>query len=163
MSTTYTDLIQTICSILSVGIAIWGFILIYIQIKQLKKSIHGDTHCKLYTEEFDCLKIFLEYPYFRPYFYDNKNITTEELQKIHDCNKLNEDLENIHGRVQTIAELFITHFEHVILQLENLPDHIKPSWTAYIKKMYSTSPILKKHLLKNKKWYSKKLYKYLTK
>jgi hypothetical protein len=45
--------------------------------------------------------------------------------------------------VQTIAELFCCHFEHMMLQLDYLPKVIRQSWVDYAQYLYKTSPAVR--------------------
>jgi len=142
-----TDLLQIVSSLGGLLVAVAGFGLVIYQIHQVKHAIYGDTHSKLYSEDFEWVKIFLDHPEIRPYFYANKEIT---------------EMDSDYPLTLTVAELLASHFEHVVLQMENLPTHISPRWEDYIKGLYKTSPIIRKHLTEKSSWYSKKLFTILT-
>ncbi len=143
----WTDIVQAIASVGSLTIAVIGFAFVIVQIRQLKNAIQSDTHSKLYSEDFEWVKILLEYPQLRPYFYDDQDITSDHQD---------------YSRVLGIAELICTHFEHAVLQMENLPTHIVPRWHQYIRSLYNRSPIVRRHLKENEGWYSDRLMSILS-
>jgi hypothetical protein len=139
----WTAVLQAIGAIGSLVVAVIGFVVVIRQVRQVRQALHGDTHSKLYTEVGELLKLFLVYPDLRGYFYSGRQITTEDPE---------------YNRVYLLAEAFVGHFEHVVLQEENLPDHIRPRWIQYIQDMYSTSPIICQHMTESAGWYSDRLH-----
>lgn len=143
MNPNWAEVVQAIGEAGSLMVGIVGFGVVIYQIRQLKKAIHGETHGKLYPENYETIKLFLEYPQLRPYFYDNTDITRSSPD---------------YNLAITVAELFCSLFEHVVLQMENLPEYMRPEWENYIRSMYSSSPIIREHLNQNKTWYTKLLH-----
>jgi hypothetical protein len=147
MSPSSLEIIQAITTVGSLAIAILGFAVVIYQIRQIKQALHSDTHSKLYAEDFDWAKLIIEYPELRPYFYENQEINEETINST---------------RARTLAELLCVHFEHVVLQMENLPSHIKPRWEDYIRGICSTSPAIRAHLKTHPDWYSDRLHRLLS-
>jgi hypothetical protein len=142
MAPSWTDVLQSLASVGGLAIAAIGFWFVIAQLRQVRISIESDTHSKLYAQEFEYTKILFEHPEFQKYFRASAEIRTDHPN---------------HAQVEQLAELFCTHFEHVLLQMENLPEHIRPRWLDYMCSIFSTSPILRKHLQDNRQWYSEKL------
>jgi hypothetical protein len=126
-----------------IGVAIAGCALTIGGFFIVIRALHGDTHSKLYVEDVEILKVFLEHDKLRPYFYEGKSVDEQDQKH---C-----------GMVHTLAETFSTHFEHVLLQTKNLPKHIRPRWKDVIKSFLRTSPAIRQHIEENKDWYSSDL------
>jgi len=143
MVPSWTDVLQALASVGGLAVAAIGFWFVIVQLRQVRTSIESDTHSKLYVEDFEYIKILFEHPELQKYFRASAEIQTEHPDYV---------------QVEELAELICTHFEHVVLQMENLPEHVRPRWLDYMHSIFSTSPILRKHLLGNRRWYSEKLH-----
>ncbi len=121
----WTDVLQAIGAIVSVFVSVLGFAFLWVQIQGLNRALHSETHGKIFAEDFDIAKIFLERPRLRPYFYGNVEIQKDDVD---------------YGMVETIAELYVCHFEHVMLQSKYLPTDIRQSWLEYVRYLYRSSP-----------------------
>lgn len=143
MTPSWTDVLQALASVGGLAIAAIGFWFVIVQLRQVRTSIESDTHSKLYVEDFEYTKILFEHPEFQKYFR-----ASAEIQADHPS----------YAQIEQLAELICTHFEHVVLQMENLPEHIRPRWLDYMRSIFSTSPILRVHLRSNRQWYSERLH-----
>lgn len=139
----WTNVCQAVCAIGSLGVAVIGFAALFYQLVQLRRSVQSDTHGKLYTEDYSVVQLFLSECALRPFFYSNKPISEDDPN---------------YSKAAIVAELLCSHFEHIILQEPNLPEHIRPRWDAYVRAMYAQSPIIRDHLRDNKDWYSEQLH-----
>jgi hypothetical protein len=146
MSPSWVEITQAITSMGSLGVAVCGFAVVIYQIRQIQKALHSDTHSKLYSEDFDWAKLIIQYPELRPYFYENQEIREDTPDS---------------ARARTLAELLCAHFEHAVLQMENLPSHIKPRWEDYMRGICATSPAIREHLKAHSDWYSERLHQLL--
>lgn len=111
------------------------------QIEVMLLQARGDVNERLYSQSLDIMRFFAENPEVRPYFYDNKPI-----------NQAGNELEKL--RVLSTAEMVAGFMELVALQIEDQPSHIKPRWKAYICDQYTSSAVLRDHVIECKAWYA---------
>ncbi len=124
----WTSIVQAVCAIAGVLVGILGFIFVWIQIRGLTQALNSEAHSKCYTEDFEIVKLFVDNPHLRPYFYDNVEVQPGSPDE---------------ASVKTIAELWVCHLEHVWLQLEYLPKKIRKSWADYAHYLYRYSPAIR--------------------
>jgi len=132
----WTDIAQAIT-----GLA--GFAVVIFQLRDLKNAAYGETHSRLYGEDYEAVKLFIEHPSLRPYFYDNVEPDADSPDR---------------QLADTAAELYAVHFEHIMLQMDNLPENIRQPWRDYIRGMYERSPVVRRHLREHESWYSDALH-----
>jgi hypothetical protein len=132
----WTDVVQAVISLA-------GFAVVIYQLWQLQNATHGETHSRLYGEDYEAVRLFIDHPELRPYFYNDV-----------EPNPASPD----YTRALTAAELYAVHFEHILMQMNNLPEDIRKPWRDYIKGMYARSPIVRRHLQENRDWYSTDLH-----
>jgi hypothetical protein len=119
-----------------------GFIIVYLQIREIRHELHSQAHSTLFTQENAVVKTLLEHADLYPYFYEGKDIVKEDSH---------------YHRVSLIAVMFATHFEHISNQKDYLPDHIWPTCQHYMRSIYSTSPALRQCLRENRESLSDQL------
>lgn len=141
MDPSWTDVVQALASVGMLVAAVIGFWAVFVQLRQVRVSLESETHSKLYAEDFEWCKILLEKPQMCPYFRGSEISPDDPL----------------YAQVDELAGLLCAHFEHILLQLENLPPHIRPRWLDYMRGIYNSSPITRDHLRRNRDWYSEKL------
>jgi hypothetical protein len=142
-----TNSLQAMASIIAPIISLIGFTLIYLQIKELRKSTLGATHGALYTQQHSVHQFFIENPSFRPFFYSNQEISPNHTD---------------YEKVMAIAEMIGDFFEHIYLQRINLPNDIWIGWRNYMLAIYQTSPALREHFGSKRMWYGEKVLKLLN-
>lgn len=142
MTPTWADKTQAIAAVIACFIAIIGFIFLYWQISQVERAISGDTNASLFEQNFEMMKLFVEKPCVRPYFYDGKPLAKGDSNK---------DL------VLAAAGIMASFFEHVALQKGNLSKDAWDGWVMHIKDMCKTSPALVNYYKEHTKWYSNKI------
>ena len=137
---TWTADVQAIASIV-------GFVVIIYQIRQLQRAIQSDTHNKLYTHYLEVTKLLLQKPQLRPYFYGGKVL-----------DKTVPDQADIRQEIEVMCEVFLSLFEHAVVQKNNLPgDSWQNCWKAYVLERYKNSPVLVTFFTANQAWYAKTL------
>jgi hypothetical protein len=141
-----TNLLEAIAAIASPVITLTGFILIYLQIKELKKSTLGGTYGALYAQQHSIHQFFIENPSFRAFFYGS-----QEIDHTH------QDYE----KVMAIAEMVGDFFEHIYLQKHNLPKDTWIGWQNYMLTIYQNSPALEEHFRSKRMWYGEKVVRLL--
>jgi hypothetical protein len=137
---TWTDDVQAIVSIV-------GFIVIIIQLRQVKRSLQSDAHSKLYTHYLEMTKVFLQKPQLRAYFYEGK--TLDQSTPHHG---------GLRQEIDLMCEINLSLFEHAVVQKHNLPgDSWDNCWKAYVQERYRSSPELKRFFAANRSWYAQAL------
>jgi len=124
----WTAVVQAVGAVAAVVVGILGFLFVWVQIRGLKQALNSETHSKVYAEDFEIIKLFVDKPHLRPYFYEKVEIKPGSTDE---------------AAVQTIAELWCCHFEHVMLQLNYLPKVIRQSWVDYARFVYKSSPAIR--------------------
>jgi hypothetical protein len=122
--------VQAVAAVAAVVVSAVGFVLVWLQLQGLKKTSQSEAHGKVYAADAEILKLFMARPHLRPYFYDNVKIDPSDVDA---------------GRVDTIAELFCCHLEHVMLQLDNLPSAVRQSWVDYARWLHRSSPAIREY------------------
>src|SRR5258706_8090605 len=118
------------------------------QIEVMMVSARGDVNERLYNQSLQIMRFFAENPSLRPYFADNRDLSTceNELEK---C------------RVLNTAEMVAGFMELVALQLAEQPAEIQPRWKAYIVDAHNSSAVLREHLSTCMAWYADDLLRLL--
>jgi hypothetical protein len=139
----WTDIAQAVAAGASVFVAVVGFVIVIRQVRQVRQALHSETQSRLYAEVNELLKVFFAYPELRPFFYEGRAMDRTHAD---------------YDRTWMLAGAFVAHFEHVVLQENNLPEQIRPHWVKYIQGMYATSPIIRQHMADNADWFSMRLH-----
>ncbi len=136
----WTDLVTALAAVLGVPFIIY-------QIREVKLSIQGETLNGLYDHYHDVVNMFLERPYLRPYFYDNKPLANSS-------DPHHPDLPN---QVNTMCELIAGVLERALVQEERLPGSAwKECWEAFIIERLK-SPVLQDYIEEHHHFYVKRL------
>jgi len=111
------------------------------QIEVMMIQSRGDVNERLYSQSLQILRFLAENPALRPYFSDNKDLSTceNELEK---C------------RILSTVEMIGGFMELVSLQLAEQPLEIQPRWKAYIVDAYNSSAVLREHISTCTAWYA---------
>jgi hypothetical protein len=133
--------VQACAGLATMVIAAVGVVLGIRQLKQLSASARSDTNQRLTIESFDVLRFLADCEGTYQYFYNCK-----------------EPDEEVSERMKYVTEMFANYLEHIVLQLDTLPEDAQESWRGLVKDTYSHSPILRRHLEKYRKWYDKRLH-----
>ena len=111
------------------------------QVEVMLLQSRGDVNERLYNQSLEIMRFFAENPEIRPYFYDNKELSSagSELEKL---------------KVLSTAEMVSGFMELVALQLAEQPEDIQPRWKAYVVDGYNSSAVLREHLATCTGWYA---------
>ena len=111
------------------------------QIEVMMISARGDVNERLYNQSLQIMRFFAENPSLRPYFADNRDLSTCE-NELERC------------RVLSTVEMVAGFMELVALQLAEQPAEIQPRWKAYIVDGYNSSAALRDHVSACEAWYA---------
>ena len=105
----------------------------------LKSSAHQTCADQLFTID----KVFVEYPGLQRYFYSGSYISEGD---------------PAYERVVAIADLFLDFIDTVLILEKKLPEFYDPKrWKPFITDLFTSSPVLCRHLRLNESWYTKKM------
>src|SRR6267154_2450884 len=118
------------------------------QVEVMLLQSRGDVNERLYNQSLEIMRFFAENPEVRPYFYDNKDLTSalSELEKL---------------KVLSTTEMVSGFMELVALQLAEQPAEIQPRWRAYIVDGYNSSVVMREHIATCTAWYADDLLRLL--
>jgi hypothetical protein len=126
-----------------------GFVLIW-QLFLVRRNIRGTTQDSLYAHYTEVCRLFVDKPYLRPYFYNNK-------PKPISCPK---DHPYLNDEIDGVSEMILGLIEHAIVQRRNLPSTSwKACWEPYARERVRSSQTIREFYEKNKDWYAKALRK----
>ncbi len=117
---------QAVGTLLAVLVGIVGFIFVVQQIRNLRHQLQCEANGRVYAEHAEIMKIFVRKPQLRQYLFENAEIE-----------RGNPDYEVAH----ILAHMACCYFEHVLLQLENLPEYVRQGWVDYARFIYRLSPV----------------------
>jgi hypothetical protein len=96
------------------------------------------THTMLIDHNADLLRLLVQHPELRPYFYENVPLPTSGDDR---------------ARALTMAEMWTDLFEQVVIQSEHLPPEMAPTWRQYAKDMYGSSSAIHAYFAESRDWY----------
>ncbi|MGH2618323.1 MAG: hypothetical protein ACRDJC_24090 [Thermomicrobiales bacterium] len=114
----------------------------YLQLRDVKRSIRVATHAAIYEQAAEFRSHLVEYPDLRKYFFDGVEISAAD--------------EN-YSRVMTLAEIFLNYLEHIAVLGESFGSENKPALELFIRTALKSSPILRQHLTESPELYSDSL------
>lgn len=139
-----TDTLQVLVSIGGLVLAAVGLPLLYLQLRDVQRSLRSTAHAAIYNQAADMRAHLVEHPHLRKYFFDNVEISPEH-----------EDYE----RVVTIAELFLNYLEHIAVLGDSFGAKNRPALNRFSSIALKRSPILQQHLAENRESYSDALHR----
>lgn len=134
----WTDVVQAL-------VGLGGIPFIIYQLREVKRSVQGQTLSELYDHYHQVVSVFLKKPNLRPYFYENKPLDTSAGPAL--C-----------AEVESICELFAAVLEHAVVQEKNVPRRAwAECWQTFVMERLKKSSVLQEYLKKNEGWYLRRL------
>jgi len=121
---------------------------LWIQIRDVRKSMEGQTYQGVYDQMFELHRTFFEHPKLRPYFYGGKSLVG-----VDDADA---------PQVRILAEWVCDFFDNVYRQRKTMTPETFCGWIAYMRKVYETSPALRDHVAAVPDWYPKDFVSTIT-
>lgn len=138
MNPSWTDVVQAICSLGALIVAVVGFVALIFQVRQLERAIRGDTHSKLYEQGLATVQLVFEAPNLWPYVYEGKETAPGDPDYFQLC---------------ALVEIIADFHEHIALQKPNLPPAVWQRWRDYLRETTRTCPTLRDHYRRRAPWY----------
>ena len=139
-----TELLQVYISLGGLLLALVGIPLLFVQLRDVKRSVKSGAHAALYSQGADFRAHLVHYPHLRKYFFDGAEISPDH-----------ED----YDRAVTIAELFLNHLEHIAVLGDSFGSENQTSLDRFVRVALERSPILRAHLTDNPASYSDALHR----
>ena len=139
------DTVQLLVSVLGLMIAGVGLPLLYVQLRDVKRSVRGAVHAATYAQAADFRSHLVQYPHLRPYFFGGAEIAPDHAD---------------YNRVVTIAELFLNYLEHVTVLEDSYSPQDRAALDRFTKHALERSPILRRHMNNNRAAYADALLRY---
>jgi len=111
---------------------LFAFYFLWDQLREVKASLHSQTHSNIYSHYSDTVRSFLDKPRLYPYF--RNRVALDQ----------NAD-PDVRAEVDTLCELTTTLFEHATLEQHNMPSTTwKDCWLPYMVASYERSPEMRR-------------------
>ena len=155
-------------SAVMVAVTLIGFLFVRHQIVLMRQAIRHDSQTTLYHDNFECTRALLQEDGLYLYFRSNKAFSDdftsgrwlggeppdndgkdEKGAALARCKE-----RRLYCKALELSELFASHFEHVVLQMDTLPKDLRTTWQAYMHDVHAQSPVLRQFLIDHKNWYS---------
>jgi hypothetical protein len=138
----WSDAVEAIVSVL-------GFAFVIYQIGNLRKSVVASAHDRLEAHYFNVLNCLLQKPHLRPFFYNNKFLSTDTSKSL-----------ELRAEVDIVSEMILALIEHAALQRKSLIDGTwEHCWLPYAKERLAKSSELRQFLAENRNWYTPEIQK----
>lgn len=127
-------------AVLSVAISAIGLIAVAASIRILVRQMQSQSHSSIYADQL-ALDLFL---------FEHLDL------KLHIENRepLPEDDPRRTAELGAVAELFVTGFEHVFYQRDQMAPETFDGWTSYMRDL-ARSPVISTYLANHEEWYAK--------
>ncbi len=129
-------------SILIIGVSLW---ILWVQIRELRRSIQSSTYQNIYQMILTIDRYFIENVDIKPYFYHGKKVSCEPLKE----------------RLLSTAEMLLDCFDNVYHQKECMPPHTFDAFSTFMREIHQNSPILQEVLSQREHWYPEGFIKHL--
>ncbi len=137
----WTD-VEAIIPIVGFSFQVLALAFVFFQLRQLKQSIQGETHSKLYDHYLRVTELLWREKHLRPYFYSAKLL--EESAP-----------DGLRAEVDMMSEVIAGLLEHAAVQEKNLPkDSWEACWRAFTYERLAKSKELQNYFYENQEWYA---------
>lgn len=133
------ETLQVLLSLCGLLIAAVGLPLLYLQLRDLKRSLRSATHAAIYQQAADFRAHLVEYPHLRQFFFDGLDIAPEHQD---------------YSRVVTLAEIFLNYLEHIAVLGNSFGTENRPALERFSRTALERGPILRRCLAGNPAAYS---------
>jgi len=105
---------------------IGGFYYVGRQLSQERVALHTQTASHVYQVGMEVLKVFIESPDLRRYFYEKDVAPPQDPES--------------RSKVMVAAEMIADHFENIYLNTGSMADDASDVWMIYMTRLYDNSP-----------------------
>jgi hypothetical protein len=140
----WTDILQALAAAGSLVATVGGILLLSSQLRQVERTIRGDTNASLCAPSIDILNAIAECPESYACFYDDAPLPTDHKVRV---------------KVLCVCEMIANYLDHVCQQKDNLPRDAWLRWEAFVYDTVTGCRVVQDHLCRFEKWYSPELLK----
>lgn len=126
------DLLTLIANWLGPVVTVLGFIFIWVQLKNQRRSLESQTSWQVYGLGSQVLAMFVQFPELRPYFHGGQIQLPDE--------------EPMRSRVLAAIEVFCDHLENIVARRDDMDAGTYEVWESYMRKLHKRSPVLRDFL-----------------
>jgi hypothetical protein len=125
------------------GAAIAGGFVVWATNKQtmaLMAETNGNANERLYNQNLDIMRFIAEHPSLYPYFFKNKemNESTKQVER---------------EQVHCTAVMIVGFMNLIAVEINELTDTQRPSWTRYVLDQYESSSVIRQQIDSHSNWY----------
>jgi hypothetical protein len=129
-----------VVAILQLFVSALGFIVVVWTLRVLARSIDAQSSAGVATRQLEFDKVVLEHPYLYKYFYQGQDIPSDD-----------PEYDRVMAATQLLANYFDGYFQQQGKYRQMWPDR---SWKSYIRDHTAMSPVLRRYVLANSRWFS---------
>ena len=141
------EIVQVLLSIGGLIIALVGLPLLYVQLRDVKRSLRSAVHAAIYDQAANFHAHLVQHPNLRKYFFDSQEISRDD---------------DDYDRVATLAGLYLNYLEHMVVLGDNFGNENRSALDRFSRSALARSPILRQHLAGNQASYSDALHRILA-
>jgi len=147
MGSSLTDIIQAVCSVITVLLAIAGVYFVLVELRHVRQSIQSNTYGALCEQSIPIVTYIADHPEVYPYLY------TREYPLPAD--------NAVRVQVELACELVANFMEMAALQQACMSEKTWSTWKAFIQSTFEGSPVLVDFVTRSRGWYCEELLKFL--
>jgi len=135
-----------------VGAVLGGLVVIWAtkqQIRVLLAQTSGSVHERLYAQNLEIMRFLADHPQLYPYFFANKAIS----QAMGEMERL---------QILSTADMVVGFLDLVAVQVQELPNELRPNWENVILDQYHASAVVREHIHAHARWYSSSVLKHVS-
>jgi len=129
-----------VVAILQLFVSALGFIVVVWTLRVLVRSIDAQSSAGVATRQLEFDKVVLENPYLYKYFYQGLDLPSDD-----------PEYDRVMAATQLLANYFDGYFQQQGKYRQMWPDR---SWKGYIRDHTAGSPVLRRYVLANSRWFS---------
>ncbi len=133
------ETVQALVSLVGLILAIIGVPLLFVQLRELQRSVQSAAHAAIYAQAADFRSHLVLYPHLRKFFFDGIDLPADHEE---------------YDRVTTIAELFLNYLEPIAVMRDRFGRANRASLDRFARHALDRSPVLKRQLRENAAGYS---------
>jgi len=140
--------VRTLTEIITAGMAVFGFLGLILQLKNLERELRGAARNSLYDMGARLKDLFVKHPEQRKYFLDGEPI--------------GQDSED-YPQALAIADFFCLYLEQITTQAPYIGRKHRKPWMKYAVEIYRKSPLIQEYLQDKRSWYVDDFWKAVEK
>lgn len=138
------ELVQYLVTIIGFPVLIISILLMWKQTRAVCQCTMSQAYQNVVNHLIDMDRFFFENPEYKAYFYDGKDLSADA------------DIV-LQTRLLSIAELYMDIYDAMQVQKKFMPEYPWHTLEEYFASIFANSPIIRRFIESNKKWYPPEL------